>query len=41
MIRPPWNTIRGRLLAYLLPPLVLLLAAGVYLDYKTGAAPVL
>jgi two-component system sensor histidine kinase TctE len=40
VIRPPWNTIRGRLLAYLLPPLVLLLAAGVYLDYKTGAAPV-
>ena len=40
MIRPLWNTIRGRLLAYLLPPLVLLLAAGVYLDYKTGAAPV-
>jgi two-component system sensor histidine kinase TctE len=35
-----WNTIRGRLLAYLLPPLVLLLAAGVYLDYETGAAPV-
>jgi two-component system sensor histidine kinase TctE len=40
VIRPLWNTIRGRLLAYLLPPLVLLLAAGVYLDYKTGAAPV-
>ena len=40
MIRSPWNTIRGRLLAYLLPPLVLLLAAGVYLDYETGAAPV-
>lgn len=40
MIRPPWNTIRGRLLAYLLPPLVLLLAAGVYLDYETGAVPV-
>jgi two-component system, OmpR family, sensor histidine kinase TctE len=40
VIRPPWNSIRGRLLAYLLPPLVLLLAAGVYLDYKTGAAPV-
>ena len=40
MIRPLWNTIRGRLLAYLLPPLVLLLAAGVYLDYETGAAPV-
>ncbi|MGB6604440.1 MAG: sensor histidine kinase [Steroidobacteraceae bacterium] len=40
MIRPPWNSIRGRLLAYLLPPLVLLLAAGVYLDYETGAAPV-
>jgi two-component system sensor histidine kinase TctE len=40
VIRPPWNTIRGRLLAYLLPPLVLLLAAGVYLDYETGAAPV-
>jgi two-component system sensor histidine kinase TctE len=40
VIRPRWNTIRGRLLAYLLPPLVLLLAAGVYLDYKTGAAPV-
>lgn len=40
MIRPPWNAIRGRLLAYLLPPLVLLLAAGVYLDYRTGAAPV-
>jgi two-component system, OmpR family, sensor histidine kinase TctE len=36
----PWNTIRGRLLAYLLPPLVLLLAAGVYLDYETGAVPV-
>jgi len=35
-----WNTIRGRLLAYLLPPLVLLLAAGVYLDYETGATPV-
>lgn len=34
------NTIRGRLLAYLLPPLVALLAAGVYLDYETGAAPV-
>jgi two-component system sensor histidine kinase TctE len=40
VIRPPWNTIRGRLLAYLLPPLVLLLAAGVYLDYETGAVPV-
>ena len=40
MFRLPWNTIRGRLLAYLLPPLVLLLAAGVYLDYETGAAPV-
>jgi two-component system sensor histidine kinase TctE len=40
VIRPPWNSIRGRLLAYLLPPLVLLLAAGVYLDYETGAAPV-
>ena len=40
MIGPLWNTIRGRLLAYLLPPLVLLLAAGVYLDYETGAAPV-
>jgi two-component system sensor histidine kinase TctE len=40
VIRPLWNTIRGRLLAYLLPPLVLLLAAGVYLDYETGAAPV-
>lgn len=40
MIHRPWNTIRGRLLAYLLPPLVLLLAAGVYLDYETGAAPV-
>ncbi len=40
MIRSPWNTIRGRLLAYLLPPLVLLLATGVYLDYETGAAPV-
>ena len=40
MIPPLWNTIRGRLLAYLLPPLVLLLAAGVYLDYETGAAPV-
>ncbi|HVH84940.1 MAG TPA: sensor histidine kinase [Steroidobacteraceae bacterium] len=40
MIRPLWSTIRGRLLAYLLPPLVLLLAAGVYLDYETGAAPV-
>ena len=34
------NTIRGRLLAYLLPPLIALLAAGVYLDYETGAAPV-
>jgi two-component system, OmpR family, sensor histidine kinase TctE len=34
------DTIRGRLLGYLLPPLVLLLAAGVYLDYETGAAPV-
>ncbi len=34
------NTIRGRLLAYLLPPLVALLATGVYLDYETGAAPV-
>ncbi len=40
MVRRPWNTIRGRLLAYLLPPLVLLLAAGVYLDYETGAVPV-
>jgi len=40
VIRSPWNSIRGRLLAYLLPPLVLLLAAGVYLDYETGAAPV-
>jgi two-component system sensor histidine kinase TctE len=40
VIRPLWNSIRGRLLAYLLPPLVLLLAAGVYLDYVTGAAPV-
>lgn len=40
VIRSPWNTIRGRLLAYLLPPLVLLLAAGVYLDYETGALPV-
>lgn len=40
MIRSPWNTIRGRLLSYLLPPLVLLLAAGVYLDYETGAVPV-
>ena len=40
VIRPLWNTIRGRLLAYLLPPLVLLLAAGVYLDYESGAAPV-
>jgi two-component system sensor histidine kinase TctE len=40
VIRPLWNTIRGRLLAYLLPPLVLLLAAGVYLDYVTGSAPV-
>jgi two-component system sensor histidine kinase TctE len=40
VVRPPWNTIRGRLLAYLLPPLVLVLAAGVYLDYKTGAEPV-
>jgi two-component system, OmpR family, sensor histidine kinase TctE len=40
VISPLWNTIRGRLLAYLLPPLVLLLAAGVYLDYETGAVPV-
>ncbi len=40
MIRHPWNTIRGRLLGYLLPPLVLLLAAGVYMDYETGAVPV-
>ncbi|HEX4649597.1 MAG TPA: sensor histidine kinase [Steroidobacteraceae bacterium] len=40
MIRPIVNTIRGRLLAYLLPPLIALLAAGVYLDYETGAAPV-
>jgi two-component system, OmpR family, sensor histidine kinase TctE len=40
VIASPWNTIRGRLLAYLLPPLVLLLAAGVYLDYETGAVPV-
>jgi two-component system, OmpR family, sensor histidine kinase TctE len=40
MIRRIGNTIRGRLLAYLLPPLVALLAAGVYLDYETGAAPV-
>jgi two-component system sensor histidine kinase TctE len=39
-MRALWNTIRGRLLAFLLPPLVLLLAAGVYLDYETGAAPV-
>jgi two-component system, OmpR family, sensor histidine kinase TctE len=40
LLRRIGNTIRGRLLAYLLPPLVALLAAGVYLDYETGAAPV-
>jgi two-component system sensor histidine kinase TctE len=34
------DTIRGRLQIYLLPPLIVVLAAGVYVDVETGSRPV-